>query len=177
MHLPCMGLILFQVLAIHTLVFYCQASSFTDQTDKQALLEFQSNLSPNSRVSLASWNESVDLCNWTGVTCARKHKRVTGLNLSGMKLTGVISPFIGNLSFITSHSLAHNSFHGSIPPEVGKLFRLQLEPEKQRSRRWDSTRLIQLFCTFDQWSILQQSWTRDSFRASLTFFSCPSVSP
>ncbi|CAN7099475.1 unnamed protein product [Brassica rapa subsp. narinosa] len=125
MHLPCMGLILFQVLALHTLVFYCQASSFTDQTDKQALLEFQSNLSPSSRVSLASWNESFDLCNWIGVTCARKHKRVTTLNLSGMKLSGVISHSIGNLSFLTTLSLAHNSFHGSIPPEVGKLFRLQ----------------------------------------------------
>nr|VDC66578.1 unnamed protein product [Brassica rapa] len=125
MHLPCMGLILFQVLALHTLVFYCQASSFTDQTDKQALLEFQSNLSPNSRVSLASWNESFDLCNWTEVTCAWKHKRVTALNLSGMKLSGVISDSIDNLSFLTTLSLAHNSFHGSIPPEVGKLFRLQ----------------------------------------------------
>ncbi|CAN7022079.1 unnamed protein product, partial [Brassica rapa subsp. trilocularis] len=134
-----MSLMLFHLLALHTLVFCCQASTFTDQTDKQALLEFQSNLSPNSRVSLASWNESFELCNWTGVTCARKHKRVTGLNLSGMKLTGVISPFIGNLSFLTTHSLAHNSFHGSIPPEVGNLFRLStLEPEQQRSRRWDS---------------------------------------
>ena len=120
MHLPPISLMLLQVLALHTLVFCCQASTFTDQTDKQALLEFQSNLSPNSRVSLASWNESFDLCNWTGVTCARKHKRVSGLNLSGMKLTGVISP-----SFLTSVSLSHNSFHGSIPPEVGKLFRLQ----------------------------------------------------
>ena len=120
MHLPRISLMLLQVLALHTLVFCCQASTFTDQTDKQALLEFQSNLSPNSRVSLASWNESFDLCNWTGVTCARKHKRVSGLNLSGMKLTGVISP-----SFLTSVSLSHNSFHGSIPPEVGKLFRLQ----------------------------------------------------
>ncbi|XP_013650868.1 putative receptor-like protein kinase At3g47110 [Brassica napus] len=125
MHLPRISLMLLQVLALHTLVFCCQASTFTDQTDKQALLEFQSNLSPNSRVSLASWNESFDLCNWTGVTCARKHKRVSGLNLSGMKLTGVISPSIGNLSFLTSLSLSHNYFHGSIPPEVGKLFRLQ----------------------------------------------------
>ncbi|KAF8094155.1 hypothetical protein N665_0369s0038 [Sinapis alba] len=123
MHLPCMNLlVIVHLLALHTLVFYCQAF---DETDKQALLEFQSNLSPNSRVSLASWNQSFDLCNWTGVTCARKHKRVAGLNLSGMKLTGVISPSIGNLSFLTSLSLAHNSFHGSIPPEVGKLFRLQ----------------------------------------------------
>ncbi|XP_018436152.1 putative receptor-like protein kinase At3g47110 [Raphanus sativus] len=125
MHLPCTSLMLFQVLALHTLVLCCQASTFTDQTDKQALLEFQSNLSPNSRVLLASWNESFDLCNWTGVTCARKHKRVTSLNLSGMRLTGVISPSIGNLSFLTTLSLALNAFHGSIPPEVGKLFRLR----------------------------------------------------
>jgi len=42
-----------------------------------------------------------------------------------MKLTGVISPSIGNLYFLTSLSLTYNSFNGSIRLEVGKLFRLQ----------------------------------------------------
>ncbi|OAP06844.1 hypothetical protein AXX17_AT3G41030 [Arabidopsis thaliana] len=42
-----------------------------------------------------------------------------------MKLTGVISPSIGNLYFLTSLSLTYNSSNGSIPLEVGKLFRLQ----------------------------------------------------
>ncbi|CAF2085472.1 unnamed protein product [Brassica napus] len=99
MHLPCMSLMLFHLLALHTLVFCCQASTFTDQTDKQPLLEFHY-MCPETQES-----------HW--------------FNLSGMKLSGVISDSIGNLSFLTTLSLAHNSFHGSIPPEVGKLFRLQ----------------------------------------------------
>ncbi|CAN6812138.1 unnamed protein product [Brassica oleracea] len=41
----------------------------------------------------------------TGVTCGRKHKRVTRLDLGGFQLGGVISPFIGNLSFLTSVEL------------------------------------------------------------------------
>ncbi|CAF1712639.1 BnaC03g69850D [Brassica napus] len=122
MHLPCMSLMLFHLLA---LVYSCQASRFNDETDKQALVEFQTHLTENSRLVLASWNKSFHLCNWTGIICGRRHKRVTGLDLSGMKLTGVISPSIGNLSFLTSLILADNSFHGSIPLEVGKLFRLQ----------------------------------------------------
>ncbi|KAG2293191.1 hypothetical protein Bca52824_039860 [Brassica carinata] len=99
-----------------------EASKFNNETDKQALVEFQSHLSENS---LASWNDSFAFCKWTGVTCGRRHKRVTGLDLSGMKLSGAISPSIGNLSFLTSLSLSGNSFHGSIPLEVGKLFWLQ----------------------------------------------------
>ncbi|KAF2583086.1 hypothetical protein F2Q68_00006867 [Brassica cretica] len=122
MYLPCMSLMLFHLLA---LVCSCQASRFNDETDKQALVEFQSHLTENSRLVLASWNKSFHLCNWTGIICGRRHKRVTGLDLSGMKLTGAISPSIGNLSFLTSLILADNSFHGSIPLEVGKLFRLQ----------------------------------------------------
>ena len=117
-----MRLMLFRLISLHALVLSCQASKFNNETDKQALVEFQSHLSENS---LASWNDSFAFCKWTGVTCGRRHKRVTGLDLSGMKLSGDISPSIGNPSFLTSLSLSGNSFHGSIPLEVGKLFWLQ----------------------------------------------------
>ncbi|KAG2297357.1 hypothetical protein Bca52824_044026 [Brassica carinata] len=61
----------------------------------------------------------------TGVTCGRKHKRVTRLDLGGFQLGGVISPFIGNLSFLTSVDVTDNSFGGTIPRELVNLFRLQ----------------------------------------------------
>ncbi|CAN7005924.1 unnamed protein product, partial [Brassica rapa subsp. trilocularis] len=61
----------------------------------------------------------------TGVTCGHKHKRVTGLHLRGFQLGGVISPYIGNLSFLTSVDVTDNSFVGTIPGELGNLFRLQ----------------------------------------------------
>ncbi|KAF3545892.1 hypothetical protein DY000_02008487, partial [Brassica cretica] len=83
----------------------------------QALLEFKSQVSQDKRVLLSSWNHSVPLCNWNKVTCGHKHKRVTGLDLGGLQLGGVISPSIGNLSFLMSLDLSSNSFGGTIPQE------------------------------------------------------------
>uniref|UniRef100_M4DNP1 non-specific serine/threonine protein kinase n=1 Tax=Brassica campestris TaxID=3711 RepID=M4DNP1_BRACM len=102
-----------------------EAYGFTDETDVQALLEFKSQVSEDKRVFLSSWNHSVPLCNWNKVTCGHKHKRVTQLDLGGLQLGGVISPSIGNLSFLISLDLSSNSFVGTIPQEVGNLFRLE----------------------------------------------------
>ncbi|KAL1220199.1 putative LRR receptor-like serine/threonine-protein kinase [Cardamine amara subsp. amara] len=101
------------------------AYGFSDETDKRALLEFKSHVYEGKKVVLSSWNNSFPVCNWKGVTCGRKHKRVTGLDLEGLQLGGVISPSIGNLSFLISLYLSNNSFGGTIPQEVGNLFRLE----------------------------------------------------
>ncbi|CAG7880288.1 unnamed protein product [Brassica rapa] len=102
-----------------------EAFGNSHETDKQALLKFKSQVSEEKKVLLSSWNNSFPLCKWKGVTCGRKHKRVTGLDLGGFQLGGVISPFIGNLSFLTSINFTDNSFGGTIPQELGNLFRLQ----------------------------------------------------
>ncbi|CAA7036659.1 unnamed protein product [Microthlaspi erraticum] len=96
-----------------------------EASDRQALLDFKSQVSEGKRSVLSSWNNSFPLCNWRGVTCGNKHKRVTRLDLGGLQLNGVISPSIGNLSFLNSLNLSQNSFGGTIPLEVGNLFRLQ----------------------------------------------------
>ncbi|EFH53624.1 predicted protein [Arabidopsis lyrata subsp. lyrata] len=101
------------------------AYGFTDETDMQALLEFKSQISEEKIDVLSSWNHSFPLCSWTGITCGRKHKRVIGLDLKGLQLSGVISPYIGNLSFLIWLNLSDNSFGGTIPQEVGNLFRLK----------------------------------------------------
>lgn len=106
-------------------VVCAQTIRLTEETDKQALLEFKSQISETSRVVLGSWNGSLPLCSWTGIKCGPKHRRVTGVDLGGLKLIGVVSPFVGNLSFLRSLNLADNFFHGVIPLEVGNLFRLQ----------------------------------------------------
>ncbi|KAF3499497.1 hypothetical protein F2Q69_00041785 [Brassica cretica] len=98
---------------------------FTYETDKQTLLEFKSQVSKGKRAVLSSWNNSFPLCKWTWVKCGKKHKRVTGLNLGGLQLGGVISPSIGNLSFLISLNLTSNGFGGTIPQELGSLFRLK----------------------------------------------------
>ncbi|KNA13589.1 hypothetical protein SOVF_115320 [Spinacia oleracea] len=102
------------------------ANAISNETDYMALLAIKSqliDLHPNG--VLSSWNHSLHHCLWEGVICGRKHKRVTGLKLFGRGLSGTISPFIGNLSFLNIIWLDSNSLHGSIPPEIGRLLRLQ----------------------------------------------------
>ncbi|XP_009143939.1 probable LRR receptor-like serine/threonine-protein kinase At3g47570 [Brassica rapa] len=115
-------LILFQILDAR---FIHEASKLDGNADRKALLVFKSQVFENNRVALVSWNDSTPFCQWKGVTCGRKHKRVTGLDLGGLELGGIISPAIGNLSFLRSLNLEENSFGGTIPKEVGMLFRLQ----------------------------------------------------
>ncbi|KAG2723861.1 hypothetical protein I3760_02G190500 [Carya illinoinensis] len=77
---------------------------------------------------LSSWNNnaSIDnLCNWHGVKCGRKHRRVIALDLQGYALRGSISSFIGNLSFLRLINLQDNFLSGEIPLQVTRLFRLQ----------------------------------------------------
>ncbi|VVB16999.1 unnamed protein product [Arabis nemorensis] len=105
-------------------LFFSQARS-TNEIEMQALLEFKSQVAENKREVLASWNNSSPPCNWIGVRCGRKQERVISLDLGGFKLAGVISPSIGNLSFLRSLNLADNSFGSIIPREMGMLFRLQ----------------------------------------------------
>ncbi|KAF5446747.1 hypothetical protein F2P56_032350 [Juglans regia] len=102
------------------------ATTFSNETDKLALLEFKSHVDQDPLISvLAAWNESFHFCHWLGVTCGNKHQRVIGLDLKDKNLVGTISPYIGNLSFLRSLNLAINSFYGRIPSEAGRLIRLQ----------------------------------------------------
>ncbi|GLT86867.1 hypothetical protein SLE2022_049800 [Rubroshorea leprosula] len=97
-----------------------------NETDKLALLAFKDKILEDPFGVMSSWNESLHFCNWRGVSCSHRHKgRVTNLNLTGQKLVGLISPHIGNLSFIRQINLSHNYFKGEIPQEIGQLFRLR----------------------------------------------------
>ncbi|CAN6214760.1 unnamed protein product [Urochloa humidicola] len=91
--------------------------------DRSALLAFLSNVSADPGGALADWGHSPEFCNWTGVTCGRgpRRRRVTQLVLSSKGLSGVISPALGRLSFITVLDLSTNAFAGAIPPELGAL--------------------------------------------------------
>ncbi|KAL3737991.1 hypothetical protein ACJRO7_019512 [Eucalyptus globulus] len=104
---------------------FASCSAPGNETDKIALQEFRSLLTDDSAGTLASWNDSLHFCRWAGVTCGLRHQRVTALNLDGRDLAGTVSPYIGNLWFLLYLNLANNSFHGFIPPEIGRLFRLK----------------------------------------------------
>ncbi|CAN1295322.1 Probable LRR receptor-like serine/threonine-protein kinase At3g47570 [Linum perenne] len=97
-----------------------------NETDRLALVKFRSMITDDPLGALSSWNNSVHFCEWYGVSCSeRHHGRVTALNLSSHGLSGSISPYVGNLSFLKELFLSYNNFTGEIPPEIGRLHRLQ----------------------------------------------------
>ncbi|CAM8946241.1 unnamed protein product [Rhodiola kirilowii] len=75
--------------------------------------------------ALISWNASLHFCEWRGITCGKRHKRVTEIKLIEEKLNGVVSSSIGNLTFLRVLLLTNNSLHGKIPNQIGLLWRLQ----------------------------------------------------
>ncbi|KAG8480043.1 hypothetical protein CXB51_025163 [Gossypium anomalum] len=94
-------------------------------TDKQALLEFKTKITGDQLNVMESWNSSIHFCQWHGVTCGRKHQRVTKLDLQSLKLSGSLSPHIGNMSFLRVLNLMDNCFYNQIPQEIGRLRRLE----------------------------------------------------
>ncbi|TYI85168.1 hypothetical protein E1A91_D05G420900v1 [Gossypium mustelinum] len=74
---------------------------------------------------MTSWNNTIHFCQWRGVTCGCKHRRVTKLELQFLKLSGSLSPYIGNLSFLKELNLEENSFYNEIPQEFGHLKRVE----------------------------------------------------
>ncbi|KAG8378638.1 hypothetical protein BUALT_Bualt07G0006200 [Buddleja alternifolia] len=97
-----------------------------NETDKLALFSFKSQIIEDPQLTLASWNNSSHFCNWTGVECDPETQRVTGLNLTGRRLSGTISSHVGSFSFLNVLDLSGNSFQGDIPMEIGNLGRLQV---------------------------------------------------
>ncbi|KAG5540221.1 hypothetical protein RHGRI_020442 [Rhododendron griersonianum] len=101
------------------------ALPMSNETDRQALLDIKDLAQGDAFPVFRSWNHSIHFCKWEGVTCGRKHQRVTILDLSSRGLVGSLSPHAGNLTFLRTIDLGNNSFHGTIPNEIGRLFRLQ----------------------------------------------------
>ncbi|TYH51513.1 hypothetical protein ES332_D10G280800v1, partial [Gossypium tomentosum] len=95
-------------------------------TDQLALLQFKAKITGDQLKIMESWNSSSHFCQWRcGVTCYRKHQRVTKLELQFLELPGSLSPYIGNLSFLKGLNLANNNFYNQIPQEFGRLRRLE----------------------------------------------------
>lgn len=109
------------------LLFIFPISAHPFHHDQQSLLAFKSLITGDPHHSMAKWSPAVPLCNWTAVSCSRLHvmDRVVALNLTAMDLRGLISPSLGNLSFLCILDLSHNAFHGHIPSQLGNLFRLK----------------------------------------------------
>ncbi|KAI3809458.1 hypothetical protein L1987_25434 [Smallanthus sonchifolius] len=96
-----------------------------NETDHQTLLNIKLMITQDPHGALTSWNNSLHFCNWTGVTCGKRHRRVTYLVLDSLGLEGYLSPHVGNLSFLRVFHLGNNSLQGAIPHELGRLSRLR----------------------------------------------------
>ncbi|XP_056163548.1 LRR receptor-like serine/threonine-protein kinase EFR isoform X2 [Syzygium oleosum] len=113
------------------------AETGVNETDRLALLEFKARVVDPGGV-LSSWNDTVHFCEWYGVTCGRRHRRVTILHLRSKNLSGTMPPHIGfnalegnlptelsSLSKLQGFVLQVNSLTGNIPPSFGNLSSLQ----------------------------------------------------
>ncbi|KAG8092833.1 hypothetical protein GUJ93_ZPchr0012g19546 [Zizania palustris] len=118
--------------AVHVLPTMCIAQS---SDDEQTLVAFRAGISGDPNRVLDTWvptNGSINavdsICRWHGVSCrSRRHPgRVTALELMSSNLMGVISPSLGNLSFLHTLNLSGNRLSGEIPPELGWLPRIRV---------------------------------------------------
>ena len=118
------------LLCFVALIFLTTSTIFTspqigeNETDQPMLFEIKAKMVDPTGV-LSSWKENNDLCEWYGVICGHKHRRVTMLSLQSQNLSGTLSPHLGNLSFLRELNLRNNSFNSNIPSEVGRLSRLK----------------------------------------------------
>ncbi|CAL5324962.1 unnamed protein product [Camellia sinensis] len=150
LHKPLKLFLLFWVLV----QAHCNVVSGAD-SDKSALLQLKASVSDPSGV-LASWNSSgSDHCSWFGVACD-SNSRVVALNITGggissssscpkfaqfplygfgirrtcfdsnVKLVGLLSPVIGNLSELRVLSLPFNELSGGIPGLIWGMEKLEV---------------------------------------------------
>ncbi|KAF9685635.1 hypothetical protein SADUNF_Sadunf03G0075000 [Salix dunnii] len=115
------------VLAGWTALKFCHrlASSAYGFMSGEALLRFRNAIVSSDGI-LPLWRpEDTDPCNWRGVTCDLKTKRVIYLSLKNHKLSGPISPDLGKLEHLRVLALYNNNFYGTIPSELGNCTELQ----------------------------------------------------
>uniref|UniRef100_A0A7N1A9W1 non-specific serine/threonine protein kinase n=1 Tax=Kalanchoe fedtschenkoi TaxID=63787 RepID=A0A7N1A9W1_KALFE len=123
---------LFFILSVILVSFSTSSNSSKEsnnEQDRTALVAlrdgFLSGGTPPDGVALSSWNSSLHFCQWQGVTCGKRHRRVTRIRVMEQKLDGVLPPSIGNLTFLRVLNLSRNSLHGQVPKEIGQLRRLR----------------------------------------------------
>nr|GEX03091.1 leucine-rich repeat protein [Tanacetum cinerariifolium] len=110
---------LFYGLAIICLTFATFSASYGgNETDYRALLSFKSKITHDPYKVLMSWNHSFHFCDWSGISCGKRHKRVTALRLSSQGLEGSLSPHVGNLSFL---QMFNSNFSGMLTIDFSKL--------------------------------------------------------
>ncbi|KAI5010751.1 hypothetical protein ZWY2020_012888 [Hordeum vulgare] len=104
------------------------AVSHGNRTDMLALLDFKG-ATNDPTGALRSWDRRVHYCHWKGVTCSSlKPGRVAFLELADERLSGEITPSLGNLTYLQVLDLSSNGFSGQLPSlnQLHELFVLDL---------------------------------------------------
>ena len=103
--------------------------------DKEALLDFKHRIKHDPYKLLSNWLPDTDCCaTWNGVYCDPVHGRVVKLSFydpedfsypDDINLSGILSPFLGNLTFLEQLDLSNcKELSGPIPAQLGKLSHL-----------------------------------------------------
>ncbi|XP_021771424.1 receptor like protein 30-like [Chenopodium quinoa] len=122
-------------LILNLVVTSCYPTCRSDESS--ALLRFSNSLSidpfasgcTSSRAKTMSWNNSIDCCQWDGITCDPLTSHVIGLDLSCSQLSGSLdsNSTLFQLHHLESLSLDNNNFSASsIPPKFGDFTHLSL---------------------------------------------------
>ncbi|RXI01378.1 hypothetical protein DVH24_014727 [Malus domestica] len=103
-------------------------STYRNESDHLALLDFKKRISQDPLQIMSSWNTSIHFCSWVGVTCNHANKRVMILNLEAQKLLhGEIPPDVGiTLPNLEVFAGGVNKFTGTIPLSLANASRLQV---------------------------------------------------
>ncbi|WZZ49285.1 hypothetical protein YC2023_049392 [Brassica napus] len=107
--------------------FICSLTNLNEaiSPDGEALMSFRSVVSSADGV-VGRWRpEDPDPCNWKGVTCDAKTKRVIALSLTHHKLIGPLPPELGKLDQLRLLMLHNNNLYGSIPTALGNCTSLE----------------------------------------------------
>ncbi|WOK94029.1 putative LRR receptor-like serine/threonine-protein kinase [Canna indica] len=89
-----------------------------------ALMSVKSRMKDEAGV-MNGWDiNSVDPCTWFMVGCS-SDGFVISLEMASNRLSGTLSPSIGNLSHLQTLLLQNNKISGLVPPELGKLSQLK----------------------------------------------------
>lgn len=64
-------------------------------------------------------DDGAPACSWTGVNCDPMTSQITSINLSGLSITGLLSPLWGNISGLQSLDLSQNNFTGGFSVQCG----------------------------------------------------------
>ncbi|XP_023532285.1 probable LRR receptor-like serine/threonine-protein kinase IRK [Cucurbita pepo subsp. pepo] len=115
---------LFVLFVLAPLCARCLNLSLND--DVLGLIVFKAAVE-DPKQNLATWDEDDDSpCNWTGVQCSPRSKRVVELNLDGFSLSGRLGRGLFQLEFLQRLSLSKNNLSGNLSPNFARVDNLQV---------------------------------------------------